>query len=249
MIRKSTNVSPADDRSYVAELATRLRRAVEHGGGLPAVSNRTGLSQRTMENWLAGQDVKGAALRTIAKSTGVAPGWLLAGEGSMLPEAPNDALTTHPASPVNRNTGDAPNGYAILPRYNVQASAGEGALISSEQVVEFLAFHKDWLRDNIRRSPDKLLLIEARGDSMSPTIRDRDLLIVDTTENGIADGAIHVVRMGEALVVKRLELRIDGSVVVHSDNPRYGPVPVTASDAEGIHIIGQVVWQGGPVRS
>lgn len=101
------------------------------------------------------------------------------------------------------------------------ASAGGGRVNGLEQVVQVLAFDAEWVRQALRRSPDQLL-IEARGDSMEPTIRDRDLLLVDVADQELSNPAIHVLRVGEVLLVKRVVRRLDGSLVVTSDKP---PLP------------------------
>ena len=244
----------ADDAgAEEAARGERLQEAVLKGGGRKIVVQKSGIPNSTMTEYLKGKGWKLAPLAKIAEATGVTIDWLATGRGAKLapqPKADENALAGGEILLDRSREGNATlSDYAILPRYDVAASAGAGTLVTSEQIVEFLAFKRDWLRENIRRPTDKLLLIEARGDSMAPTIRDRDLLVVDTTEVRVVDGAVHVLRMGDNLVVKRLEPRYDGALVIHSDNPRYGPVTVPANEMETIQIVGQVIWQAGPLRS
>ncbi len=47
-------------------------------------------------------------------------------------------------------------------------------------------------------------MITATGDSMEETIRDGDVLLVDTSIDRVKDNAIYIVAYGDALLVKRL---------------------------------------------
>jgi phage repressor protein C with HTH and peptisase S24 domain len=57
----------------------------------------------------------------------------------------------------------------------------------------------------------------------------------------LRDG-IHVVRVGEALMVKRIDAGRPGVLVLISDNPAYRPVELPVVEVE---VIGRVVWKGG----
>ena len=94
-----------------------------------------------------------------------------------------------------------------------------------------------------------LALLTASGDSMDPTIRDGDLLLVDISARRIEGSRIYVLAIGGALMVKRIQLRLDGSVVVKSDNTIYESEVVPADQTSTLNILGQVIWQAGPVRS
>ena len=85
--------------------------------------------------------------------------------------------------------------------------------------------------------------IAVEGDSMDPTLRDGDEILVDRSLRPLRDG-IHVVRIGEALMVKRLETGRPGVIVLLSDNPAYRPIEVRAVE---VHVIGRVVWKSGRI--
>ncbi len=133
-------------------------------------------------------------------------------------------------------------------RYNVQASAGNGSVIYSEQIVDYLAFKSDWVRGTLRLNPSWLLLLEAVGDSMEGTISDGDLLLINTHEPRVRDNAVYAINVKGNLLVKRVQVKLDGSLVVSSDNPRYAPETIPPVEAESLRVIGQVVWHGGLMR-
>jgi phage repressor protein C with HTH and peptisase S24 domain len=77
-----------------------------------------------------------------------------------------------------------------LPRFDAQASAGRGLVPVGEMPVGEVAFARDFLR-NLGANPDSCYLLEARGDSMWPTIPDGALLIADASKTEVDDGRIY----------------------------------------------------------
>lgn len=71
---------------------------------------------------------------------------------------------------------------------------------------------------------------------------------MNTHEPRIRENAIYAISVNGNLMVKRVQLRLDGTLVVMSDNPRYEAEVVTPNDANQLRVIGQVVWHGGLVR-
>jgi phage repressor protein C with HTH and peptisase S24 domain len=131
-------------------------------------------------------------------------------------------------------------GWVDIPRLPLHASAGPGATVGEEDAIGSFRFSQRWLRDQ-GLQPDRLSAIAVRGDSMEPTLRDGDEILVDATLRHWRDG-IHVVRLDGALVVKRLETSRPGRVVLLSDNTAYRPIECVPDEVE---VIGRVVWKGG----
>ena len=202
----------------------------------------------TLGYYFTPHEVRLSVIEKLAEACSVSPGFLAFGAETT--EGADSSGENPDADPGSRNKSEISlSDYKVISRFNVQASAGRGSLVDNEQIVEALAFSEDWLRTRIKRPVEKLLVIEARGDSMEPSIRDGDLLLLDVSSQEISSSAIHVIEVEGELLVKRLERRLNGSILVHSDNPRYAPQELTKADRAGLRIIGQVVWQGGPPRS
>ena len=85
-----------------------------------------------------------------------------------------------------------------------------------------------------------LSVIEVEGDSMDPTLRDGDEILVDRTPRPLRAG-IHVARVDDVLVVKRIE-RAGERLRLISDNRAY---PEIERPADQVEIVGRVVWKGG----
>lgn len=134
--------------------------------------------------------------------------------------------------------------YLFVPRYDVRASAGGGSIISDESVVDHLAFKREWITQSLGCQPDKICVIQVRGDSMTPTINDADLLLLDMREISQRTEGVYVIQLDGSLLVKRISYKINGSVEVISDNARYGTQTLTEKQGKDLAFIGRVVWHG-----
>lgn len=195
-----------------------------------------GVSLTTFNAWIAGRSSPGLEnLVRIEGVTGFSVEWLATGRPPMI-------LGTA----IVAGSGLA-EGFVFVPRYDVRAGAGTGQPVESEQLKGFLAFREDWVRSRLRRNPANLVVFEAYGDSMQPTIADGDIMLVDTSEERVRGPAIYVVLAGNEAIVKRVELKIDGSLVVMSDNPSYKPMVLQGDQVAELRVLGKVVWTGGVV--
>ena len=129
--------------------------------------------------------------------------------------------------------------WADVPRLPLGASAGPGALAGAELPVGQLRFSARWLKAN-GLDAAMLSAIEVEGDSMDPTLRDGDEILVDRTPRPLRVG-IHVLRLDDVLLVKRIE-RAGERIRMISDNRAY---PEIERDAGEVEIVGRVVWKGG----
>ncbi|GHU33570.1 hypothetical protein AGMMS50256_25730 [Betaproteobacteria bacterium] len=136
-----------------------------------------------------------------------------------------------------------PDGFIYVPRYDVQASAGHGAVIHDELIVDRLAFKRDWIQ-HLGLDPSSLALIDVRGDSMSPTIDSGDLLLLDTRIDQVRSEGVYAINLNGALLVKRLRIRISGDIEIISDNPKYGTESISGEELTTLVIVGRVVWHG-----
>lgn len=173
----------------------------------------------------------------MAEALEVSLEWLCTGRG-----AKGRNIPTHDFSGVPSLFADS-NDVAMVPRLDIQASAGHGSLVDHEDAVEFLAFPPDWLR---RRgiNPVAARALTARGDSMEPTIRSGDVLLVDTSWQRVDDNGIYVVVSAGFVLVKRVHPRRDGSLMLISDNTRYPPEDIPVTEVPDFQIAGRVMWFG-----
>lgn len=139
---------------------------------------------------------------------------------------------------------DGPAGLIAVTRTDVRASAGPGAIPGNELRRPYFGFDEKWLKMLTGSAPDRLSVIRVEGDSMAPTLNAGDDILVDLNDamERLRDG-IYVLRVDDALVVKRLALNPVGRrITVQSDNPAYPDWP--GCDIGDIHCVGRVIWAG-----
>lgn len=149
------------------------------------------------------------------------------------------------ANPLDSRQGGALGfDFVKVPRYDIRASAGAGSLIHDESIVDHLAFRREWLTQQMGCVPESVCVIQVRGDSMSPTINEADLLLLDMRTPDARTEGVYVIQLAGNLLVKRLRFKLSGAVDVISDNPRYG-TETLSNDALGqLSVVGRVVWHG-----
>src|SRR3546814_8286883 len=90
------------------------------------------------------------------------------------------------------------------------------------------------------RRASYLSIIHVHGESMEPTLRDGDEVLVDSSDQGsrLRDG-IYVLRADDALVVKRVTIQPGGRLItISNDNTAY---PTWSDvDRSTIHVVGQM---------
>lgn len=127
-----------------------------------------------------------------------------------------------------------------VPRLPLGAAAGAGALAADERPFDSFRFSKGWLREQGLANA-RLSAIRVQGDSMEPLLHDGDEILVDRAQRTLRDG-IHVIRLGDALMVKRLARAGPGRATLLSQNYAYPPLEVALDELE---IVGRVVWKSG----
>ena len=134
--------------------------------------------------------------------------------------------------------GGHDSAVAVIPfAPDVRLAAGSGEIIFEESPEMSIAVAREALATWAR--PERLTCVRAAGDSMEPTIRDGDLVVIDAGRTAPLDGGLFAVRTDAGLVVKRL--RQSGSRwLLASDNPVHDP----RAAAEDDRILGEVAWSG-----
>lgn len=206
-------------------------------------AHRAKLSPGTMHNILNGGFPRLDSLVAIANAGGVTLEWLATGRGSMT--YADDLSVGYSDGYHTKISNDE---FSMVSLYDVEASMGHGALNDQEHVINQLAFRNDWLKDEGLDSRN-LAAITARGDSMDPTIKSGDTLLIDLSD-WLPDDGIYALRMSGKLYVKRIQRISNDLIRVKSDNPLYDDVDLNESsflgnDEGSEHdIIGKVVWSG-----
>lgn len=209
-----------DSRARLLELATA------RGISLARLSELIGRNQTYLQQFIrkgSPRKLEEGDRRTLARFFGIDEAEL---------GAPEDI--SFAAAPAKRGE------WVDVPRLALGASAGPGLLPTEELPIGAFRFSARWLREQ-GLDPAMLSAIRVEGDSMEATLRDGDEILVDRTPRPLRDG-IHVVRTGDALLVKRLDLASPGRVALVSDNPAYRTIELAPDE---VQVIGRVVWKSG----
>lgn len=134
-----------------------------------------------------------------------------------------------------------------IPRFDVAGSMGPGTEPPEvNMVVEHMGLDANWVRQNLTYTTiENLKLISGRGDSMAPTIRSGDAVLVDAGVTSVNADAIYFFMMRGQLHIKRIQRGLDGLTII-SDNGQYPPIAVPADRENDIQVMAQIIywWTG-----
>lgn len=191
------------------------------------------------------------AARALARPLGVTWQVLLFGEGG------SDAATTEALDQASARLGQrisrrarlgaevimmAGDSWVLVPVHDARAAAGPAKKPAHNQVVHRIAFREEWVASMTAAAVGQLGAITVAGDSMEPTLRQGDLVLVDSSQNRPQqqDG-VYVIRTEGGLQVKRLQAEVAGGLVTMlSDNKAYEPQ--RHLKPEDIQVVGRVIW-------
>jgi phage repressor protein C with HTH and peptisase S24 domain len=239
--RKNRDIATRDEGNP-AIWAERLKEARRYFRDTQeAMAARLGVSYRTYQGYESG--VAAPKLDIIGRlvELGFNPDWLLRGEAPMRDVSPAriDARVDELEREGQLRPLD-PN-IARVPYYeDARLAAGGGALIEASS-TRSVAFDELMLKRDFGVAPRELAVIPVHGNSMEPTIRSGELVLIDMSEAGRAlSSAIYAIRLDGALMVKRLEPTGGRRIEVKSDNPLSSSHTLTLDDATDFAIIGRV---------
>jgi SOS-response transcriptional repressor LexA len=196
------------------------------------LARQMGLPQATLNKYMVGKNEPGLdRLIQIARGAGVSVDWLVG-----LTDAESEAHDTHE--------------YVSIPLLSEPVSAGDGSLVDANDrsVDKLLKFRADWVRE-LGVNPLNAHVVRVKGDSMTPTLHEGDVVLVDASDREPVGGGLYVMMKGDEAVVKRLDRDFDGSLLIISDNrAAYEPRRLERNDANQIRIIGRVRWYGRTLR-
>jgi len=119
-------------------------------------------------------------------------------------------------------------------RYGMKASYTDGFV-----EVERRPFSREWLRSITSTAPRHLFWATGDGDSMKPTIRSGQILLIDRSQDTPRlDGLISAVTLGDIGMIRRLRYLPKGTVELHSDNQLVRRQ--TAVNGQ-LHLVGRVI--------
>jgi phage repressor protein C with HTH and peptisase S24 domain len=217
---------------YMETTGIRIRNLREASGESQALLARlAGVTKQAISR-IERDEIKepsASTLEPIARHYGVNLKWLLTGEG---PKMKGGSVSLEDES------------WADILGVRQAVALGPGAEPDEYAETHKLKFRADSLmRKHLR--PERLAVVYGKGDSMYPTIKDGDAILIDTGDREPKDEKLFVVTYGRDLLAKRL-INLGGRWFIDSDNkadPQWRrPVPV--DETKGFEIHGRVRWIG-----
>lgn len=211
------------------------------------LAKAVGVTRQGVQSWSSGRtEPTGKNLYKLAQYFGVTAEWLKTGEH------PTAAVVSS-AIALEPEDGEAPldeNEYVYIPEYSLRFSAGPGAEAPSWEEMQDapLAVYKRSFFQKNHVNPKRCRRATVSGDSMEPVLWDKDKILFEEVPEGslrIKDGAVYALSYGGDMRVKRLYLKANGDIVVHSDNPKYEDEVITGEDRNRVRIYGRVLDKCG----
>jgi len=127
----------------------------------------------------------------------------------------------------------------LIPEIEVGYSMGGGADIDDYQVVQMVPMSRGWLATLTESPASHLFVARGEGDSMMPTLLDRDIVIIDRAQRSMRQqDRIWAIAYAGFSMIKRLRALPDGTLQINSDNKNVSSIQASEGEA---FIIGRVV--------
>ncbi|MDO5648712.1 S24 family peptidase [Paracoccus sp. (in: a-proteobacteria)] len=192
-----------------------------------------GVPYSTLKGVLDGSRPSVDKVVRIADAMRISIEWLATGREAT---PPAQSHTPPLAAPPARDLID-------VPRFDVSLSAGYGSFVDRAERLDSIPFPTDFFTRRLGRKPDGMIIVDAQGDSMLPTVADRDLVMIDTADQRMT-GAVWAFTYEDGVFVKRINVLPD-ALEVRSDNAKdYPSFIIDGPRLERMHLIGRVVWVG-----
>lgn len=237
---KTPRDSAQSDRLRAARTGRGFKTAAE------AIS-RYGWKTSTYMAHENGQNgISGPSAVEYGKAYGVDPGWLLTGHGKGLTEQGREFLGSASravAASAQREIIEVKGVELVrIPIYDIRVAAGFGSVNYHERPIDYFPIAVGLLRSMTDAPPEMIGILQVTGDSMYPTLKDRDLAFVDLTKKNLRRGGIYGLTLdGDDAIVKRAEQHLEtGHVTLTSDNPIWKPQVIKQPDR--LNVIGNVFW-------
>ena len=206
------------------------QRLEELGLSQSEMARRIGVSQPTIARLATGEQFGSKHLHRVAFELDTTPAYLTG-------ETDDPSLGAVPVPSVAAVADQL--GLVEVPEIDLALGMG-GTYLNEQEVQESIVhFPESMIRPFTSADLSMLVFARGDGDSMSPTISDHDIVLIDRSQSTInRQDKIWAIAYGDIGMIKRVRAMPDGSYKIMSDNPVIEPE--IAVDGE-MFVIGRVV--------
>ncbi|MEE8657705.1 hypothetical protein CGLAMM_03775 [Acetobacteraceae bacterium EV16G] len=194
----------------------RLRDAVRSKGGVTAVSMMADIPTSSLSSYVYGREMKLSAAVKIARVCSVSLEWLAG-----ITEHPEDLQCPgkRPDFASENGVDDGINVIKYLTYFDAGAFTRDENAGLGNAASKYMSLTKSFL-DDLGVQTETSIVVKVSGDSMEPTLRNGDLILVDTTPNEVVSG-LHVIMINGRITVRRVAYPIAGGATLIADNKLY----------------------------
>lgn len=198
-----------------------------------AVSERLNVATSTLQAWESGErEPPASGIVGLAEILNTSINYLLYGV-----ELQNTDIQVNTTPDVLQDEYD---GSVCINDYrNIFVSAGFGRFNEEVRNPDYVRIDSNWVKSRGFKASE-LAMFKVSGDSMYPTLKDEEDIIIHTAQKKLKEGKIYVINHQGAMWVKKIRFELS-CVKLISDNPMYPPIPLTWDEANALIVIGQVV--------
>lgn len=247
--RKMSDIIPSGiggemDKKAIGERIRLIRKLL--GLTQKEMGEKIGRSWKTINRWEAGErEIPDTALKLISKALNVPYEWLKEGRGEMWERKEKIEEEEEKLRKIRETLleGLVEKTVEYLKKFERIPIVGRAGAGFPEHPADMEVIGWIFTSKGTSQQGGKFA-VEVRGDSMEPTLHDGDFLVFKPyvgDGSDIPNGKVVVVRnhSGE-LIVKRL-MKVNGLIVLTSDNPKYPPIPPEQFTTEDLRIVGVAV--------
>lgn len=253
----SSTTKKSEEASGYKTFGDRLRAIQEHfTSSITAFADELGVSRQTVYDWLDSDTHTPKAIGHIVSTyPTVRMRWLIAGEGEMLSNPPDEIpasaiiisnppwekAPTDAIAPAPTATGKSAVGAVVAVRHFGPASAGDGSVLDDPSTIQLTA--REYAQTFGSHDPDEVGFFQVVGDSAAPIYFDEEdvPVLVEGDTQRFQNDTLYVFRHRDSVMLKRLRRTGGGEEIVGlSLNPSIPAYRFQAGEGD-FEVLGRVI--------
>lgn len=228
-----------DGVAITDQIMQRMREVLEVGSDYK-LAKLIGKSTGALSNWRRRGTIPIDECISLSVSHGVSLDWLILGHGAREP----DSTPSEPQGMVASTLlGER---LCAVPLYDIEAAAGAGRVLEAEEVASRLYLPAEQLAE-YRLEPANVVGVRVSGDSMETTLTDGDWVLVDRSDRPERPEGVFLLRVEDALRIKRVQRVAGGGWFLISDNRSYDRELIPPEKMDIVELLGRCVMKIGRI--